>query len=170
MTARQLGVGAATAAAVVVMGASVGWACTVTAADPSHEFRITPNSGSTAADEPITAEGYCDAATTSCTNDQGTTVFTPALRYAPCASTGCPPQVLNHEHDPADVPCASGGTDLDSSAQVQNTGSRQRVNNTQVVTGTGVMPTDADNLTSGGKYVVCHDYKSNIMWDVFTVV
>ncbi|MGH9151572.1 MAG: hypothetical protein ACRD03_03995 [Acidimicrobiales bacterium] len=133
--------------------------------DASHELTIlvlTPDTAAAGADVAVVAEGHCQTISSSCTNEVGSTQFTPALRYAPCAAAGCPaPQTLQ------DV-CGAGGTDLTGDL-VANTGSRQRMNNSQILHGTGTLPVGA-NALAPGTYVVCHSYRPRALWDIFTVV
>lgn len=132
----------------------------------SHEttpFVVTPDSGTSAADVGVAAEGSCDVLTTFCGIETGTTAYDPALHHAACGGNGQPDGPAAGSVN--QTVCTASSTAL-SDAVLPNEGERQRVASRQVVTDTGTVR--AASLASG-RYLVCHEYKSQVMWDIFTV-
>lgn len=135
----------------------------------SHEttpFVVTPDSGTTAADVGVAADGSCDVNTTFCGIETGSTAYDPALHYAACGvgtQPACPAAGAVDQ-----VVCTVSSTAL-SDAVLTNAGQRERIGSRQVVTATGTMPTAGAPLAPG-RYVVCHEYKPKVMWDIFTVL
>lgn len=162
---RRLGFGLTGAVAIALAVASAAYACTVLATDPNHDFQITPTGAAANTATGITGEGFCDVNSVYCGIETGALHYDPALRYATCPTGAggiCAGAVPVHSHDQTD--CTVSSTALGDSI-LNNEGDRERVGSKQVVTGQGTMPGVA-----AGKYIVCHEYKPKIMWNIFTVV
>lgn len=134
-------------------------------ADESHEFVrfvVTPNAGLAGVAASVRAEGFCHVDSAVC--DKATGTSTGVLSFAPCGASGTPGRPAGCDGTVEPIPDASQaicpGTALDNS-----TAMRVRDGNLQVVSGTGTMPASL----SPDRYVICHFYRPNVMYDVFTV-
>lgn len=162
---RRLGLGLTGAVGIALAVASAAYACTVVATDPNHDFQISPTGAAANTATGITGEGFCDVLSVYCGIENNATSYDPALYYATCPTGSggiCAGAVPAHSHSQTDCTTASNAL---GDTPVNNEGQRQRVASKQIVTGQGTMPG-----LSAGRYIVCHEYKPQVMWNIFTVV